>query len=54
MNLCVLLRIISVSTGPGANAFTRIPKGANSAVIERVNNISAALPAAYIDTAGRT
>ena len=27
-------------------------EGANSAAIERVNNISAALPAAYIETAG--
>ena len=43
---------MSVSTGPGANAFTRIPEGANSAAIERVNDVSAALPAAYIETAG--
>ena len=41
MTSCGFLRIMSVSTGPGANAFTRIPSPANSAAIERVNDISA-------------
>ena len=39
---CGFLRIMSVSTGPGANALTRMPSSANSAAIERVNDIIAA------------
>ncbi len=46
MASCGLLRIMSVSTGPGAIAFTRMPSGANSAAIDRVTDISAALPEA--------
>lgn len=46
MASCGFLRIMSVSTGPGAMALTRMPLGANSAAIERVNDISAALPEA--------
>ena len=41
---------MSVSTVPGASALTRMPRGAKSAAIERVNDISAALAAAYIAT----
>src|SRR6266511_2247775 len=42
----VFLRIIAVSTEPGARAFTRMPRGANSAAIERVNEYRAAFVAA--------
>src|ERR1019366_4069570 len=45
-----LARVISVSVEPGARALTRMPWGANSAAIERVKDISAAFPAAYIAT----
>ena len=41
---------MSVSTVPGASAFTRMPRGAKSAAIERVNAINAALAAPYIAT----
>jgi hypothetical protein len=47
-----LLRIMSVSTAPGASAFTRIPRAAYSAAIERVKEWSAALAAAYMATCG--
>ena len=43
MASCGLLRIMSVSTGPGAIALTRMPNGAYSAAIDRVNDINAAL-----------
>ena len=33
---------MSVSTGPGASALTRMPNGTNSAAIDRVNDIIAA------------
>src|SRR5512132_2207257 len=42
----VFLRIISVSTEPGASAVTRMPTGANSAAIDRVKDMSAAFVAA--------
>ena len=45
-----LARTMSVSTVPGASAFTRMPRGAKSAAIARVNDMSPALPAAYIAT----
>ena len=41
---------MSVSTVPGASALTRMPSGAKSAAIARVNDIIPALPAAYIAT----
>src|SRR5262249_35864177 len=44
----VFLRIISVSTAPGASAFTRMPSGANSSAIERVKDNSAAFVAPYV------
>jgi len=46
----VLARTMSVSTVPGANAFTRMPSGANCAAIARVNDMRPALAAAYIAT----
>ncbi len=42
MACCGFLRIMSVSTGPGASALTRMPSDANSAAIERVYDVSAA------------
>ena len=47
-----LPRTMSVSTEPGASAFTRTPRGAKAAAIERVNDIRAAFPAAYMATSG--
>src|ERR1700691_1886672 len=47
-----LARVISVSVEPGARALTRMPWGANSAAIDRVKDISAAFPAAYMATDG--
>src|SRR5205823_2650140 len=41
-------RTMSVSVVPGANALTRMPRGAYSAAIERVNDIMAALAPAYM------
>jgi hypothetical protein len=43
MASCGLFRIMSVSTGPGAMAFTRIPADTYSAAIDRVKDINAAL-----------
>ena len=47
-----LLRTISVSTDPGANAFTRMSWAAYSAAMERVKDMRAAFPAAYMATEG--
>src|SRR5262249_9143662 len=47
-----LLRTMSVSTVPGASAFTRIRCGAHSAAMLRVKAISAALAPAYIAVDG--
>ena len=44
---------MSVSTVPGASALARIPRGAKSAAIARVNAISAALAPEYIATLRR-
>ena len=44
-----LARTMSVSTVPGASAFTRMPSGANSAAIERVYCRSPAFALAYIE-----
>src|SRR4051812_19338467 len=41
-------RVRSVSTVPGASALTRMSSGANSAAMERVNDMSAALAPAYM------
>lgn len=52
MNSGGLLRTMSVSTGPGASALTRIRDEANSAAMDRVKETSAAFAAEYIDVAG--
>src|SRR2546430_7071264 len=43
-----IVRTMSVLVVPGANAFTRTPRWANSAAIDRVYDIMAALAAVYM------